>query len=431
MLEVIDWATLSALEKIKKLSRPIYNSTTRVQVSQIIEMVKAQGDDALYELTKRYDGVDLKRLKLTQSEIDSASVTPQIFNALQQAINTITKYHRSQLPESQCIETAEGITIQTVYRPIPRVGFYVPGGNQTPLISSLLMQAIPAQVAGCPIKVLCTPPDAQGCISPMLLVAARLCGIDTIYPLGGAQAIAAMSYGTQTISKVDKLYGPGNSYVTEAKTQVANDGEGAAIDLPAGPSEVMIVADSSANPAFIAADLLAQAEHGIDSQVILICDTLVTAQQVNEQLKRQFSGLSRQEIMQQALSKSLIIICSNRQEQINIINNYAPEHLIMNCNNASSWVDSIKACGTVFLGSWSAETMGDYVSGSNHVLPTNGFAKNHSGLSTLDFLNRFTVQTISSKGIQTLGPAAIILAQAEGLDAHANAVSIRLNDLEL
>ena len=264
-----------------------------------------------------------------------------------------------------------------------------------------------------------------------MLVAARLSGIETIYPLGGAQAIAAMAYGTKSITKVDKIFGPGNSFVTEAKTQISSDPEGAAIDMPAGPSEVMIVADDWANPAFIAADLLAQAEHGSDSQVLLICDSVACAEQVNQQLILQLNQLSRQALIKQSLANSMIIICSDFAEQINIINSYAPEHLIINRVNTALWVDKIYAVGTVFLGPWAAETMGDYVTGSNHVLPTNGFARNHNGLSTSDFLTRFSVQSISQEGLLNLGPAAVTLAQIEGLDAHANAVQIRLNSLEI
>lgn len=335
------------------------------------------------------------------------------------------------MPENKNIPTAPGVNILSTYRPIQRVGLYVPGGNNTPLISSLLMQAVPAFVAGCPVKVFCTPPDASGSINEHLLVAAKLCGIETIYALGGAQAIAAMAYGTETVTKVNKIFGPGNSYVTEAKTIVASDPCGAAIDMPAGPSEVMVLADSQANPAFLAADLLAQAEHGVDSQVLLICDSLNIAEQVNQQLQTQFKTLSRAHIIKKSLANSLIIVCSDKKEQLNIINSYAPEHLIINRDDAESWVDEISSVGTLFLGSWAAETLGDYVTGSNHVLPTNGFAKNHSGLSTLDFLTHFNVQTISKEGIENLGPSAIALAQIEGLDAHAQAVQIRLDSLEI
>lgn len=431
MLPVQNWSILSTAEKKQCLSRPIPTTSIKERVLTIIQKVQAEGDQALFELTQQLDGVSLNQIKVSEQTIQRAAINQQALSAIEQAIQTITHYHQSLLPENKLISTAQGIDILTTYRPIQKVGLYVPGGNKTPLISSLLMQAIPARVAGCPIKVLCTPPDAKGEINAHLLVAARLCGIETIYALGGAQAIAAMAYGTDSVTKVDKLFGPGNSYVTEAKTQVASDPHGAAIDMPAGPSEVMILADNQANPAFVAADLLAQAEHGIDSQVYLICDDLYFAERVIEALKTQLACLSRTQIINQSLEHSRIILCSNQSEQLELINSYAPEHLIINRKDAESWIDKINAVGTIFLGPWSAETMGDYVTGSNHVLPTNGFAKNHHGLSTLDFLTRFSVQSISQEGIKALGPAAVTLANIEGLDAHANAVQIRLNALEI
>ncbi|RUR18680.1 histidinol dehydrogenase [Legionella sp. km535] len=430
MLSIKNWQLLSPSERALCLSRPVETNSVTNQVREIIQQVRAKGDQALFELTQQFDGACLKQFKVPQQKIQNATTDPHLLSAMNQAIQTITNYHQSLVPEDQSICTAFGVRILTTYRPIQKVGLYVPGGNKTPLVSSLLMQAIPARIAGCPIKVLCTPPDANGEINPHLLVAARLCGIETIYTLGGAQAIAAMAYGTESITKVDKLFGPGNRFVTEAKNLVSIDPCGAAIDMPAGPSEVMIIADNQANASFVAADLLAQAEHGADSQVFLICEELDFANAVNEEIKRQLTHLSRASIMNQSLAKSRIILCSDRKEQLAIINNYAPEHLIINREDADSWVSHINSAGTVFLGSWAAETMGDYVSGSNHVLPTNGYAKNHNGLSTLDFLTRFNVQSINQEGIKNLGPAAVSLAQIEGLDAHANAIQIRLNILE-
>lgn len=431
MLAIKNWLSLSAKEKKQCLLRPIQNSSTKQKVIQILEQVKSCGDRALFELTEKYDGAALATLQVDRDTILKATIEQSSLNAINQAIQTITHYHMTQVPESTNIQTAKGITLFNTYRPIQKVGLYIPGGNKTPLISSLLMQAIPARVAGCPVKVLCTPPDNTGAINSHLLVAARLCGIDTIYTLGGAQAIAAMAYGTESIVKVDKIFGPGNSFVTEAKSIVASDPFGAAIDMPAGPSEVMILADEKANPAFLAADLLAQAEHGPDSQVYLICESLNSAEAVNQELTKQASVLSRNAIISQSLQNSMIIICPDRTDQITIINSYAPEHLIINREDASTWIDQINAAGTVFLGPWAAETMGDYVTGSNHVLPTNGYARNYNGLGTLDFLTRFTVQSIEKEGIKTLGPSAIALARIEGLDAHANAVQIRLDSLEI
>ncbi len=431
MLCIKNWQSLSLVEKKQCLSRPIQANSVQERVSAIIKKVQNSGDEALYELTQQFDQAQLETLQVSPQKIQNARISQKSLTAINQAIETITTYHQTLLPEDTQVTTATGVDILNTCRPIQRVGLYVPGGNKTPLVSSLLMQAIPARVAGCPIKILCTPPDANGNINDYLLVAARLSGIETIYSVGGAQAIAAMAYGTESVTKVDKIFGPGNSYVTEAKTQVARDPYGAAIDMPAGPSEVMILADDQANPAFIAADLLAQAEHGVDSQVLLICDNKNYADQVNQQLMVQLANLSRKELIKQSLSHSKIIICSNSKEQINIINSYAPEHLIINKEDASSWIEQVSAVGTIFLGPWAAETMGDYVTGSNHVLPTNGFARNHNGLSTMDFLTRFSVQSISKEGIHSLGPAAVTLAQIEGLDAHANAVQIRLDNLEV
>ncbi|CEG56585.1 histidinol dehydrogenase [Legionella fallonii] len=431
MLCIKNWLSLSLIEKKQCLSRPFQTRSTQESVSAIINKVRNWGDKALYELTQQFDQAQLDTLQVPLQKIQNATINPQSLTAINQAIETITRYHQALLPKNTQVTTATGIDILNTYRPIQRVGLYVPGGNRTPLVSSLLMQTIPARVAGCPIKVLCTPPDSSGEINEHLLVAARLSGIETIYTIGGAQAVAAMAYGTETVSKVDKIFGPGNSYVTEAKTQVASDPYGAAIDMPAGPSEVMVLTDSKARPDFAAADLLAQAEHGADSQVLLVCDSLDYAQQVNQQLMLQLTNLSRQELIKKSLLHSMIIVCPDAKEQINIVNSYAPEHLIINKEDASSWVNQISAVGTIFLGPWAAETMGDYVTGSNHVLPTNGFARNHNGLSTTDFLTRFSVQSISKEGICNLGPAAVTLAQIEGLDAHANAIQIRLNSLEV
>lgn len=431
MLSIKNWQSLSQAEKDQCLSRPLQTDSVKNKVVEIFNQVRSFGDKALFDLTQKLDGARLSTLQVPLEKIQKAKINQQSLSAINQAIQTITAYHQSLLPENTNISTATGINILTTYRPIQKVGLYVPGGNKTPLISSLLMQAIPAQVAGCPIKILCTPPDTTGEIDVHLLVAARLCGIDTIYTLGGAQAIAAMAYGTESIPKVDKIFGPGNSYVTEAKKLVSIDPFGAAIDMPAGPSEVMIIADDKATPAFVAADLLAQAEHGIDSQVILISQRHDFADKVNQELNVQMRNLSRQNIIRQSLANSMIIVCEKSSEQLNIINSYAPEHLIINRDDCDSWVDKLTAVGTVFLGSWAAETMGDYVSGSNHVLPTSGFARSHNGLSTMDFLTRFNVQSINQEGIKNLGPAAVTLAQLEGLDAHANAVQIRLNTLEI
>ena len=433
MLTIKQWDKLSLSDRKLCLQRPaqaIEDETNR-QVAAIINEVRTFGDEALLRFTQQFDGATLSSLVVSAEQIATATINDKAMAALLSAIATITHYHQELLPQSIQVNTANGVMIERLFRPISRVGLYVPGGNNTPLVSSLLMQAIPALVAGCPQRVLCTPPNAQGEIDPHLLVAARLCQIDTIYKLGGAQAIAAMAYGSQTIRKVDKIFGPGNRYVTAAKTQVSIDAQGTAIDMPAGPSEVMVIADNDANPAYVAADLLAQAEHGVDSQVILVCESVAFAETVNCAMNLQFNSLNRQAIIKQALAHSMILVCSDMNETKAIINNYAAEHLIINRADLSGWVDDITNAGTIFLGPWAAETMGDYVTGSNHVLPTNGFARNHSGLSSSDFLKAISVQSISRNGIRSLGDAAYTLAMIEGLDGHANAIKQRLLSAEV
>ena len=428
MLTIQNWSSLSLIERQQRLMRPYQNKTAEASVKTIIAAVRAQGDKALKQFTKDFDGALLSDLKVAKNKIFNAIIDNKSLSAIQTAIQTITTYHQAMMPESITVNTAKGVQIQRIYRPINNVGLYIPGGNNTPLISSLLMQAIPALVAGCPIRILCTPPTPAGEIDPNLLVAARLCQIDTIFKVGGAQAIAAMAYGTETIPKMDKIFGPGNRYVTEAKTQVSIDPLGSAIDMPAGPSEVMVIADDHANPAYVAADLLAQAEHGTDSQVFLICESQAFAERVNTSLTQQLETLSRKQIIQASLEHSALLICNSYEQTVAIINDYAPEHLIINRRDANEWISDISNAGTIFLGPWAAETMGDYVTGSNHVLPTNGFARNHSGLSTSDFLKAISVQSISREGITKLGPAAYTFAMLEGLDAHANAVKQRLTE---
>lgn len=429
MLAILNWSSLSTNEQKLQLKRATQKNRSKDTVAKIIASVKEQGDKALIQYSREFDGVALSDLTISKQCIAQAEVSPSAFSAMKSAIETITAFHKGAMPQRVCINTATGISIERLYRPVDKVGLYIPGGNNTPLISSLLMQAIPALVAGCPTRVLCTPPNSRGEIDPHLLVAARLCQIETIYPVGGAQAIAAMAYGTESIIKVDKIFGPGNSYVTEAKIQVSIDPDGAAIDMPAGPSEVLIIADKEANPNYVAADLLAQAEHGIDSQVILLCETKAFADLVNNAITEQVQELKRAAIINQSLRHSTILLCSSRAEMVTIVNRYAPEHLIINCVDAADWVEDIGNAGTIFLGPYAAETMGDYVTGSNHVLPTNGYARTHSGLSTNDFLKAISVQSITQEGIKTLGPTAYTLAMMEGLDAHANAVTLRLQSL--
>lgn len=429
MLTLIDWDTASNNDKKRSLTRVVSKNTIQSQVERIIQKVREFGDEALLSLTQEFDGVDLSSFIVPKTKLAQAKTDEKSKKAIEAAINTISKYHECLLPQGMRIETAKGIQLERVYRPIQAVGLYVPGGKNTPLISSLLMQAIPARIAGCPLRIVCTPPNLQGEVDNNLLAAAHLCGIEAVYSIGGAQAVAAMAYGTQSIPKVDKIFGPGNAYVTEAKVRVSLDAQGAAMDMPAGPSEVMILADDKANPAFIAADLLAQAEHGPDSQVLLLCETKTMAMAVNQAIDRQLTRLSRKALIQQSLQHSAIIICKDKVQQLSIINEYAPEHLIINREDANTWVEGITSAGTIFLGPWAAETMGDYISGSNHVLPTNGYARQFSGLSTKDFLKEMTVQSIEAVGLQTMGAQAVTLAKLEGLDAHANAVELRLQEL--
>jgi histidinol dehydrogenase len=429
MLSILSWSSLSANEQKQRLKRATQKNTSKEIVTRIITNVKERGDKALMQYSREFDGVDLSELRISKKCVAQTEISKTAFSAIKSAIATITTFHKAVMPQTIRIDTAIGVSVERLYRPVDKVGLYIPGGNNTPLISSLLMQAIPALVAGCPTRVLCTPPDSRGEIDPHLLVAARLCQIETIYPIGGAQAIAAMAYGTESVIKVDKIFGPGNAYVTEAKVQVSIDPEGAAIDMPAGPSEVLIIADKHANPNYIAADLLAQAEHGIDSQVILLCETKAFADLVNNAIAEQIQQLKRAAIISQSLQHSSILVCSSRAEMVTIVNRYAPERLIINCVDATDWVDDIGNAGTIFLGPYAAETMGDYVTGSNHVLPTNGYARTHSGLSTNDFLKAVSVQSVTKDGIKTLGRAAYTLAMMEGLDAHANAVKLRLHSL--
>ena len=430
MLKILNWSTLSTTEKENAISRPKFKNDIQAIVRTIIKTVKQDKDQALLTLTREFDGQSLDSIALPQEAIQSAEIGKDAFNAIEQAIHNISCYHEAIKPKELAVNTVPGVGLQRLYRPIDTVGLYVPGGNNTPLISSVLMQAIPAKIAGCTKRILCTPVNKQGQINPHLLVAARLCGIDTIYQLGGAQAIAAMAYGTESVIKADKIFGPGNSFVTEAKTQVSIDPDGAAIDMPAGPSEVMILANGDANPQFVAADLLAQAEHGPDSQVILICEDDAMARSVQTAVTQQYLTLSRQDIIKQALTYGAIIICPSLSEQLKVVNAYAPEHLIINRRDAADLVSDIRSAGSIFLGQWSAVTMGDYITGSNHVIPTNGYARNHSSLGTMDFLKAVSVQSISHEGIRSLGNEAITLAMLEGLDAHANAVKLRLSILE-
>lgn len=422
------WQTCSEAERQTLLARPAVTASDNISqiVADIIEQVKSDGDEALKALSQRFDKTKIKQIKLTASEIATATsrVAPELKQAMQLAASNIRKFHQAQIRPTIAVETVAGVYCQQVTRPIESVGLYIPGGS-APLLSTVLMLAIPAEIAGCKKVVLCSPPP----IADEILYAAELCGVTEIYQVGGAQAIAAMAFGTNSIPSVDKIFGPGNAYVTEAKRQVSQSINGAAIDMPAGPSEVLVIADSQANPAFIAADLLSQAEHGPDSQVILLTPDEKMAKAVAEQVDQQIKQLSRQEIAEKALQSSRLIVTPSLQACIDISNCYGPEHLIIQTDNADQLVEQITSAGSVFLGQWSPESAGDYASGTNHVLPTYGYTSTYSSLGLADFQKRMTIQKLTPKGLQTIGQAVELMAQAEQLTAHKNAITLRLTAL--
>ncbi|MBI2813794.1 MAG: histidinol dehydrogenase [Opitutae bacterium] len=431
-MQPLIWKNLSAARRAAALRRPAQSAQPAVAaaVRAIVAAVRREGDAALRRLTRKFDGVTLRSLRVTETEFAAAekSLSRADLAALRTAYRNIRTFHTAQQPGNLRVETRPGIVCEKIVRPIGRVGLYVPGGS-APLPSTALMLGVPAQIAGNPVRVLCTPPDRNGRINPWILCAARLCGITEIYKVGGAQTIAAMAYGTATIPKCDKIFGPGNAFVTEAKQQVARDAGGAAIDLPAGPSEVLVIADHRANPAFVAADLLSQAEHGPDSQVVLVTFGEKFAARVQAALEQQLAVLPRATIARRALKKSRIFIAANRAEAVSIANACAPEHLILQVANPRAPLAGITTAGSVFLGEWTPESLGDYASGTNHVLPTYGWARACSGLGLTDFQRAMTVQTATRAGLRKLGPVVERLALAEGLAGHQRAVRVRLDKI--
>jgi len=399
---------------------------TRAAVSRLIDEVRARGDDALREITLRFDGVAPASFEVTADEFAAAeaAVPGELRAAMEEAAARIERFHRAGMAQGYAVETAPGVTCERVVRPIARVGLYVPAGS-APLPSTALMLGVPARLAGCREVVLCTPPRRDGSADPAVLVAARLTGVHRVFKLGGAQAIAAMAFGTASVPRCAKLFGPGNSYVTEAKQQVAQAGV-AAIDMPAGPSEVLVIADAGADPAFVAADLLSQAEHGPDSQVLLLSDDQGLLDRVEAELEAQLAVLPRAQIARQALAQSRLVRVPTLDAAFDISNAYAPEHLILALREPRPWLDRVEAAGSVFLGDCTPEALGDYCSGTNHVLPTGGAAHAYSGVSVASFQNFVSVQEASRAGIGAIGPCAMTLAEAEGLEAHANAVRLRL-----
>ena len=419
------WQQCSEQEQTALLTRPAMTASDSISqsVADILDQVKQYGDEALKALSNKFDKVQINQIKLSNSEIKMAidRVNPDLKQAMQLAVSNIKKFHQAQVKQTVTVETMPGITCQLVTRPINSVGLYIPGGS-APLLSTVLMLAIPANIAGCRKVILCSPPP----IADEILYAAELCGVTEIYQLGGAQAIAAMAFGTLSVPKVDKIFGPGNAYVTEAKRQVSQRLDGAAIDMPAGPSEVLVIADSSANPAFIAADLLSQAEHGPDSQVVLLTPDEKMAQAVSLEVDKQLAQLSRQAIAEQALQESRLIVTQDLEQCVAISNRYGPEHLIIQTQNADELVEQITSAGSIFLGDWSPESAGDYASGTNHVLPTYGYTATYSSLGLADFQKRMTVQKLTPEGLKAIGNAVELMAQAEQLTAHKQAVTLRL-----
>lgn len=425
----IIWKNLSLAARTATLARPAQSARPQVAaaVQRIIAQVRREGDAALRRLTASFDGADLRSPRVTAAEFTAAekALSGKDRAALKRAYANLRRFHLAQRPRPIRVETQRGVVCEKLSRPISRVGLYVPGGS-APLFSTALMLGVPSQLAGNPVRVLCTPPGPDGRVSPWILAAAKLCGITDVFKVGGAQAIAALAYGTRSVPKCDKLFGPGNTFVTEAKLQVSRDPAGAAIDLPAGPSEVMVIADRAADPVFVAADLLSQAEHGPDSQVILVALSRPLADRARAALARQLVALPRRSVAARALRRSRVFLAGSRSEAVAIVNAYAPEHLILQVAHPRGMLADVTAAGSVFLGPWTPESLGDYASGTNHVLPTYGWARACSGLGLADFLRTMTVQEASPRGLRKLGPVVERLALAENLAAHQRAVRVRL-----
>ncbi len=428
-IQRLDWSALSADARAAALQRPqqAAGAAVRAGVTEIFRAVASEGDAALRDLTLRFDRVQLDALELDAPAIaaGAARVPAPVQSAIAEAAARIEAFHRAGMPAGYALDTAPGLRCERVQRPIGRVGLYVPAGS-APLPSTALMLTIPARLAGCPEIVLCTPPQADGSADPSVLaVAARVPGV-RVFTLGGAQAIAAMALGTASVPRCDKLFGPGNGWVDEAKRQAAEHIGGPAMDMPAGPSEVLVIADAGADAIFVAADLLSQAEHGADSQVLLLSPSLALLDAVEVELDRQLASLPRADIARRALAKSRLIAVPDLPAAFSISNDYAPEHLILALRDAEQWLDAVQCAGSVFVGDWTPEALGDYCSGSNHVLPTGGAARGWSGLSVASFQKAITVQRATAQGLQSAGPCAATLAHAEGLTAHARAIEVRL-----
>ncbi|TAL73071.1 MAG: histidinol dehydrogenase [Rhodanobacter sp.] len=429
----IDWNTLDETERTKALARPARAQAAELHagVADIIAAVRERGDDALREFGAKYDHCTLDALQVTPREFAEAeaALTESLKAAIREAIGRVETWHRAAALPPAAVETAPGVHLERIVRPVGRVGLYVPAGS-APLPSTAVMLGVPARIAGCPQVVLCSPARTDGRCDAAVLYAAQLTGVHQVFKAGGAQAIAAMAYGTASVPKCDKLFGPGNAWVTEAKLQVAADPDGAAIDMPAGPSEVLVIADADANPVFVAADLLSQAEHGPDSQVILLSPSAALLDAVAVEVERQCAELPRIAIVRKSLARSRLILVASLAQAVEVSNRYAPEHLIIQVNDPRSLLSGIQSAGAVFLGAWAPESVGDYCSGSNHVLPTYGHAHSYSGVSVASFQKQITVQELSADGLRAIGPCTATLAAAEQLDAHRRAVTLRLATLE-
>ncbi len=427
--EIINWLNLPDAERKFALSRPAIAESGLLsqQVENILNNVRKNGDKALFDLTEKFDGVKLTTLRVSPAQVKAAKsrLTAARLNAIESAYANIKRFHQAQITADIRVETTPGVVCTLKTEAIASVGLYIPAGS-APLPSTVLMLGVPAQLAECPRKVLVCPPDKNGQLADEILVAASLCSIDEIYSVGGAQACAALAFGTETIAAVNKIFGPGNKYVTEAKKQLSQQVNGFAIDMPAGPSEVLVIADAKANADFVAADLLSQAEHGPDSQVILLSDNQALIEKVQSALVSQLAELSRASIAAQALKQSRLILTKDLAQAVEVSNEYGPEHLIIQTENAQQLLAELRNAGSIFVGAYTPESAGDYASGTNHVLPTYGYSKVISSLSLADFSRRFTVQEISREGLSNLAQCICELTDAEGLDGHKRAVTIRL-----
>ena len=427
-MKTVPWSDQDKEQQDRLLQRPVFENTgLQNAVIDILQRVRQGGDRALLALTAELDGCELDSVEVTKQEIDAASgrINDELRSALEDAAGRIRAFHRADRPSNQQVETAPGLLCEVRYQPLTPVGLYIPGGS-APLVSTVMMLAIPAALAGCEEIVMCSPPGNDGRVADEILAAARLCGVKRVFCAGGAQAIAAMAYGTGTVPRCAKIFGPGNSWVTEAKQQVSLDPMGAAIDLPAGPSEVLVIADSQANPEFVAWDLMSQAEHGPDSQSILVTDCEAFAAKVIERISELAPRSPRAAILEESLAASRILCVDDLEAAVTLSNRYAPEHLIINTANATELAEQVRDAGSVFVGPWTPESLGDYCSGTNHVLPTYGWARSHGALGTAHFMRRMTYQKASREALEQVGPCAETLAEVEGLEAHRMAVRARI-----